>query len=461
MQLAKSIMLKSGFLFSKIFLFIFFLLNSVVLIAQDNSPYSRYGLGNEFPRTNIISRGMGGVSAAFSDNFSVNFSNPASYANFQTILEQRSQKLAYGRVVLDVGMNITNRSLTTPNNPKSFTSSDAMFSHVYLGFPIKKNWGVSFGIRPLSRISYNLYRAERLKDPITNLPIDSVVTQFNGSGGSFLPTIGTGFGSNNLHVGFNVGYLFGRKEVATHRVFLNDTVDYAASNHTTNTSFGNIFFNAGIQYKIDLAKGAFLRLGAAGNWKQNLNASQDVLRQTYTRNANGEELRIDSVFTKNDTKGIVEYPSSYTMGIMYEKPSTEKRGLSLGADFVQNNWQDYRFFGARDSLKNNWEMHVGGQLHAFSKPARYGQAISYRFGFFTGQDAIQVKKSLPVYGVSFGMGIPIMNYNRLSLNQYSIVNIGLEYTSRGNDENVLKEKIFRVSVGFNFTDLWFGKRKYE
>ena len=42
-----------------------------------------------------------------------------------------------------------------------------------------------------------------------------------------------------------------------------------------------------------------------------------------------------------------------------------------------------------------------------------------------------------------------------------MVNLAFEYGKRGNDDNLLKENLFRISVGFNFTDLWFGKRKYE
>ena len=36
-------------------------------VAQDNSPYSRYGLGDLHPNSNIYNRGMAGISAAFSD----------------------------------------------------------------------------------------------------------------------------------------------------------------------------------------------------------------------------------------------------------------------------------------------------------------------------------------------------------------------------------------------------------
>ncbi|MGE5518888.1 MAG: hypothetical protein ACM3VS_03095 [Candidatus Dadabacteria bacterium] len=458
MQLAKSIMLKGRLCFS---LFIFLTAASSA-VAQDNSPYSRYGLGNEFSGTNITSRGMGGVSAAYADPFSVNFANPASYSRFQALIEQRSKKMATGRVVLDVGMNIGSRKLTAPNTTKTFTSSDALFSHVYVGLPIKKNWGLSFGIRPLSRISYNLTKNERLRNPLTNAPIDSVITQFTGSGGSFLPSIGTGFGSDNFSVGLNVGYLFGKKELNTHRIFINDTVEYAAANFTQNTSFGSLFYNAGAQYKIQLNKQNVLRLGVAGNWKQTINGTQDLLRQTYTHDASGGEVRIDSVMQLDGAEGKIIYPASYTAGILYENAGGDKkRGWSFGVDYNTSKWQEYRFFGNTDSVQNNWGIHVGTQLSALDKPARYGQAVSYRFGFFAGRDYIRVKNNMPVFGVTVGMGLPIINYNRLSPYQFSMLNLALEYGRRGNDNNALKENIFRISAGLNFTDLWFRKHKYE
>ena len=59
---------------------------STTSYAQDNSPYSRYGLGDVVPSTNINSRGMGSISSAYNDILSINFNNPASYGSFQTCL---------------------------------------------------------------------------------------------------------------------------------------------------------------------------------------------------------------------------------------------------------------------------------------------------------------------------------------------------------------------------------------
>jgi len=53
----------------------------------------------------------------------------------------------------------------------------------------------------------------------------------------------------------------------------------------------------------------------------------------------------------------------------------------------------------------------------------------------------------------------LANYSRLS-GQFTTINIALEYIKRGNNSNIVKENLFRVSVGLNLSDLWFGKRKY-
>ena len=56
------------------------------VFAQENSPQSRYGLGDIVPKANIVSRGMGGIAAGYSDYQSVNFINPASYSNLKTTI---------------------------------------------------------------------------------------------------------------------------------------------------------------------------------------------------------------------------------------------------------------------------------------------------------------------------------------------------------------------------------------
>ncbi|HEY1869531.1 MAG TPA: hypothetical protein VGG71_00665, partial [Chitinophagaceae bacterium] len=433
------------------------------LNAQDNSPYSRYGLGNMTPSTNIETRGMGSISTAYADPLSINFSNPASYSSFLSYYEQNSKRAASGRTLFDVGLNFDNRTLSEGSSPEKFTSSNALFSYMQVGIPVKKNWGLSFGLRQISRISYKIDQHERVFDPVTGSNIDSALTRYSGDGGAFLASAGTGFAIKNFSIGVNIGYLFGKKEYNTKRDLINDTVLYNNSNYDTKTSFGNIYENAGVQYKIDLSKKFLLRLGAYGNLQQHLNAEEDLLRQTYVSTAAGD-VQLDSVFEQKARKGKIIYPSGYAAGFILEKKpdyqNNKYGGWLVGVDYVRNNWSDYRYYGAIDSVRDSWEIKTGVQIKPEPKKD-YFSNVSYRAGFIIGQDYIHVESKLPVWGMSFGMSLPLANYNQIARGQVSTINIALQYTKRGNNDNLLKENLFSISVGLSFSDLWFVKRKYE
>ncbi len=455
--------------------FLVFILTAFLpAFSQDNSPYSRYGVGDLVPPTNIISRSMGGLSAGYSDYLSINFNNPASYSGFQGNKELKSKKLGSGRALLDIGINFEGRKLIEPATSKTFTANNALFSYVQVGVPLKQNWGLSFGLRPISRISYKMFRTERLVNPIAPFnTIDSALTRFEGDGGSYLASIGTGFSvykkvhadKNNmeekLSVGVNGGYLFGKKNYSTRRTLINDTVEYAQANFQTQTNFGNLNFNAGIQYKLPLNKQILLTVGAYGSWGQKLNATQDILRETFQFNAALGEVRLDSVSDRKDIKGTIELPSSFTFGFVLQKyPIPYKEGGWLfGIDFSQQNWDNYRFYGQKDSVRNKWEIRAGAQLNP-KLNRNYFSQVAYRFGFFMGPDYVNIGNKLSQFGASFGLGLP-MALSRQAPNQVSIINLGFEYIKRGNNDNLLKENMFRVSLGLSLSDIWFIKRKYE
>jgi hypothetical protein len=373
-------------------------------------------------------------------------------------------------VVFDVGINIDNRTLREPNNPLKFSSTNAQFSYIQIGAPLRRNWGLSFGLRQLSRIGYDITQREQLKDALTGSVIDSTLTRFQGDGGAFLPSIGTGVAIGKFSIGVNMGYLFGKKEIGARRAFLSDTVSYQNSVHETNSSFGGLFFNGGLQYHDTIGKRTILTIGVNGNMKQNIKARQDTRRASFVSGSSGEEIVVDSVFTKNDVEGEIVYPASFTYGFTVGQLATDdRRGWTIGADFIQNQWSQYRFFGAQDLVANNWEFRFGTQFVPNTKAFinnRYSQLVSYRAGFFMGKDYITAGggSKLPVYGATLGFGLPVWSFKdagRFRRSQYTNLNLSFEYVKRGNDDNRLKENMFRISAGFNFSDWWFSKRKYD
>jgi hypothetical protein len=197
-------------------------------------------------------------------------------------------------------------------------------------------------------------------------------------------------------------------------------------------------------------------LGAHGNMRQTLRGSEDVIRETFDVTATGSQ-RIDSIYILSGTRGKVEYPSTVGFGFTLESQDN----WLVGADFSTTNWEKYSFFGVKDQLRNSWMLRVGGQLSPNLVTAKnYWGRVAYRLGFNYGVDYIKVNnQDLNLFMATAGLGLPVRT-NRFS-NQHTQVNLGIEYGTRGNNKNALKENLFRVSLGFTLGDLWFVKRKYE
>ncbi len=434
----------------------------VIAFSQENSPYSRYGLGDLTPNHNIFTRGMGGISAGVFDYLSNyqgmgsnNFSNPATLGNITN-------------TVFDIGAEADFRTLKSSNPVNKFTAANSMFSYLNLAFPVatekmkKKNigWGMSFGLKPVTKINYKIENSKRL----TN--IDSLYTLYEGTGGTNQAYFGTGFKIKGLSIGFNAGYMFGNKDYSTKLLFINDTVTYAKSNTQTKTSFGGFFVNGGLQYEAVLNKDKkdqspkMLRIGLYGNLQQKLKASRDNLTETFSYDANGATYRIDSVYDKKNIKGNIEYPSSFAAGVSYQ----DEHWL-LGADFEMANWSNYRYYGQSDLVKNNWTVRVGGQYYPAKQGAsvkKYFNFVRYRAGFYYGPDYIAVNGSRPDFAFTAGAGFPLTSLQRINwFGEYVMLNTALEVGGRGNNSNNLKENMVRFSVGIAMNGRWFRKIKYD
>ena len=427
-------------------------------IAQDNSPYSRYGIGDLTHSMNALNRGMGHITAGYTDFLSINFSNPASYTNFQALKEPRSTKLQSGRVIFDVGINYDVRVLRESDKPEKFTAQNAFFSYMQVGMPLRTNWGLTFGIRPISRISYEIATRERIQ--LSN-STDSILTVYKGDGGAYLPNIGTAFKIGKLSLGINAGYMFGKKEYTTRLGFQNDTIEYNPSSHLVNTTYGNFFFQGGLQYKHTTRNKITFTGGVTGNLGTTLNAHEDRFVETFSRSTTGIDQRLDSVYRQNDIKGTMKYHGSFTVGFTVgSEPEYKRSSWMFGADFTATSWADYRYYGKTDYTQDTWQANIGGHFRPAAGKG-YFSNVTYRAGVFGGPDYINTGQSLTQFGITFGMGLPIANYNRLAQGQATIINVAFEYNKRGNNSNVLKEDLMRIAIGLSLSDLWFTKQKYE
>lgn len=419
---------------------------SISSISQINSPYSRYGLGDISPNNgNIVNRSMGGVSAAYRDFQSVNFLNPATYTNIRV-------------TTYDVSTEVESRTMSNADKSDKFNSANFLFNYLTIGVPLNKRgtWGMAFGLRPITKINYKIESHERIF--FSQNVSDSVTTLYEGNGGSYNAFAGMGAKWGGLSVGFNTGYHFGQSEISTRRMFENDTIIYNKSNSATNTSFGNIFLEAGLQYEIKLSKNKFLRLGTTYSLQQKLNASKDVVRETFSYNGNGGTYQLDSVYM-NTISGKINYPESYSVGLLYE----ELDKWMIGVQYDATNWNRFSVYDEKQTneIASNYTLRIGGQITPKFGDQNFWNRNTYRAGFYFGKDFIDIKNNqLPIFGVTLGTGIPIRRFSYYT-NQFTTVNLGFEYGKRGNSSASLSENIFKINVGLSLSDIWFIKRKYD
>lgn len=440
------------------------LIFSTQLLAQENSPYSRYGMGDVVPNQNMLNRSMGGISAGYSDFQSINLVNPASLGNLRS-------------TTFDLGASIDIRNLKSNSSPEKFRSVNTVMSYLQVGFPIasekmqKKGnyWGVSFGLKPVTRINYKIETNKRLSN------IDSLNTLYEGNGGISQVNVGTGLKFKNFSFGINTGYTFGTKDYNTRLNFINDTVIYYKSNSATQTLMSGAFLDVGMQWekrfkKIDPTdpkkeKTSILKIGAYANLQRKLSGTRDDIDETFSYDGSGGTYTIDTVNYISGAKGKIVLPATYGIGFTYSNDN-----WLFGADAETSQWERYRFYGQQDAVQNSFTVRAGAQYFPakINTPfSKYWNFVKYRAGFYYGTDYIKLNNSRRnAYAFTFGAGLPLTKLQRNSYEFYRdgdvMLNTGIEVGARGNkNSQSLREGILRFTIGISMNARWFIKPKYD
>ncbi|MEN9697093.1 MAG: hypothetical protein RLZ56_514 [Bacteroidota bacterium] len=436
--------------------------------AQINSPFSRYGIGNEtYHSQNASSQGMGGFTAAYTPsmngNFgqSVNFNNPASYGGLYM-------------TTFDLAVNLTNATLKSENPTLRYQSAYFVPNYLSVGMPIDKvkKIGMAFGLRPLSQINYSIVEPKLLSSG------DSLYNNYTGQGGLNQAYIGFGKSWKHISLGFNTGYNFGKKNIENIKTFQYnaDSTAFYQSKASTNTLYGGVFLQLGVlgEYTLQTVNHTIatdkteysLSYGGTFTLNQNMSAKQDILRTTGAYSST-VEVPLDTVSLTSGIAGKVNLPATITTGIALHKKEISNRGSYdqwvLGIQYDMANWKDkYSFYGETDQLSNAHMMRVGLQFcpNAFDYE-NYWSTVIYRAGFNTGKDYINYDQNgMNVTTFTVGAGFPVRKYRSYDY-QFSLINLALQFGKRGSSANAYQESFLQFTVGYSLSDVWFNKRKYD
>ena len=149
----------------KIIIVITLLITAVGYSQKNNtSAYSFFGIGQQYSSQTVEQASMGGMGIAFNNVYHLNFLNPAAnaYLRFATY---------------SIGVNVND--LTIKDFSGSQNSTSTTLSYINIGFPVGKNAGVSFGLKPNTSVGYSLLN---IVNDVNGDPFEA--TRFYGSGGT-------------------------------------------------------------------------------------------------------------------------------------------------------------------------------------------------------------------------------------------------------------------------------------
>jgi hypothetical protein len=401
--------------------------------AQENSPYTRYALGNIKLSENAANRGMAGVSLADYNTLITNPNNPASYAG----LKMTSFQVG----VEGISNNIKNASVSNRTGAIGL-------SYVNIGLPIAKNLGVSFGLIPQTQAKYSMQQEDSIPG------VSKVLYNYYGGGATQKIYVGGAYALNDFSFGLNTGYTFGNVINTSDAQFV-DSLKILSTSVNSRTVVGGFFLQGGVMMQKKLKKDYSLTLGATYTLQQQLKGKKDTYWKSFRGDVSDPDYlyNVDSVIER---KGTISLPSKLGLGVMFSNGDIWKVGLDINS----SNWKNYTAYNQPDSTGSSWNVRIGGAITPDPNSlTQFWKHLTYRVGLYTGKDILSFKdQSLGLQGFTVGIGYPIRRTN-MSIGQ---INAALDVGKRGTTDNgLIAEQFTRFTIGLTFNDKWFIKRRYD
>lgn len=403
------------------------LMSAMTADAQNGTmtPYSRYGYGILSDNVTASQRAMGGVGYAMNSGRQINVMNPASYAAIDSLT-----------FLFDMGIDYTNLWQSETVNDKKLTDSNSGggLEYITMQFPVTKYMGASIGLLPYSSVGYS-FGSEIANGTTLRQGTGSINQLYVGLAGKIV---------KGLTLGVNVSYLFGTT--------YNDNYAYTTGGSTT--LFESEFdvrdwrMDIGLQYSLAVNATNRLTIGAVYSPKKDFHGN--AVTYAYDVTQESAPIETDNV----SLKGNFSMPETWGGGISWE---WDKR-LLVEADFTYQPWSKTVYKGIEQNtpdaqLDDRYKIAVGAQFTPRLR-GNYLQSIQYRAGGFYNHDYLRVLgNNVREYGASIGFGFPVPSFK-------TIISLGLEWRHRqANPNPLIKEDYLSLTLGINFNEMWFFKRK--
>ena len=402
---------------------------TVPALAQNvSTPYSMYGYGILGDRATSMQRQMGGVGYAMNSGRQINVMNPASYAAIDSLT-----------FLFDMGANLS--FIWSQEGDAKEKSTGGGLDYLTMQFPISKYLGGSVGLLPYSSVGYAFGN-----------DISHGTMENQGSGGINELYLGLSGKIKGFSIGFNVSYDFGN---IVNDVFANPSSGSTKFEHVMKVRDWNIVLGA--QYTQKIGRYDRFVLGATYSPKKTLLGTTWATIQETTQESTPTEV------ARMSLKNHYYTPNSVGAGISYTHERVSRFNVEF--DYTWQGWKDCRYsplysidnpevvvFNGMEF--NNRSRYAAGAEYVPKLRGSYMQRAAYRLGAYYTDDYLKIHgNGVREYGVTAGVGFPTVEGK-------TMINLGFEWKMRqAHPQALLKENYFNITLGVNFNEVWFFKRK--
>ncbi|MBD5277826.1 MAG: hypothetical protein HDS32_01090 [Bacteroides sp.] len=398
-----------------------------IAVADVNTPYSMYGYGVMGDRATSMQRQMGGVGYAMQSGRQINAMNPASYASIDSLT-----------FLWDMGADVS--ALWSKDSNGKDNSFGGGLDYVTMQFPLSKYMGMSVGMVPLTQVGYAF-----------GDDIKFGARQNQGSGGITQAYAGVSGKVGGFSAGVNVSYDFGTIQ--------NDV-------YATPTSGGQSLFEhimqirdwnvvVGLQYRQPIDKYNYVTVGATYVPKKTFHG------HTWLTMQDTNSDNVPDTISYTSMKGKYYSPQTIGFGVSYTHEKVHR--IFVEADFTWQQWSKARYSDLTDAagqvvfqgmhFSDRRTFAVGAE-YSHNVRGSYLERMPFRLGGFYTQDYLKIDGStVKDFGVSLGTGFAAPKGK-------TMINLGLEWRHRmASPVRLLTEDYLSLTLGVNFNEVWFYKRK--
>lgn len=398
-----------------------------------HSPFSSYGLGEQYGNGLTHNQGMGGVGVSNAQFWYINNINPAL--------------LVYNRLTtFEAGLIGEKR--TQLSDSLTQKSGSGNLNYLALSIPIKPGWWTSaLSLMPFTRLNYQLKYQEAVDGTTTNTV--EVVEQGSGGINQFSWSNGVSL-NKNISVGLRATYLFSAT-VNEYSSILTKTAITISPKIYDRTFVSDFQFSPGFSLHLDslTKKNYRFNFGVVYDFKANLNTKfyQRVERWSPAG-------LIDSLTTISNQPGTITIPSNLIVGFSFTRPPYK---WMAAVDASYSDYSQYRdLTGGNPYKANNWRVAAGFELTPdHSSLSNYLKRVTYRTGVSLENYPYLVNgNAVKDFGITFGLSLPV--------NRISSLDLALKVGKKGDRTlNTIEENYIKLYFGITFNDQWFIKRRFD